>query len=48
VILRFRGGSEGWVLVEARGRAQAFNGNLSILDVLAIINNQYGGESDTD
>lgn len=42
VILRFRGGAEGWVYVEARGRAQAFNGNLSILDLLAIINNQYG------
>lgn len=42
VILTYRGGAEGWVLVEARGRRQAFPGHLAILDVLAMVNNQYG------
>lgn len=36
--IRFRGGAEAWVLVESRGRTQAFPGHWSVYDVLMYIN----------
>lgn len=36
--VRYRGGSEAWWLVEARGTRQAFPGHLSIHDVMQRVN----------
>jgi hypothetical protein len=35
VKIRYRGGSEGWWLVEARGRKGAFPGTMALVDVMA-------------
>jgi hypothetical protein len=38
--VRYRGGSEAWVLVEARGVVQAYPGHLSAYDLLMAINSR--------
>lgn len=41
--VRFRGGSEAWWFVEARGCQQAFPGHMSIHDVMAVVTGWYNG-----
>lgn len=41
VKIRFRGGSEAWYLVEARGRAVAFPGHLCLHDVMREVNRDW-------
>lgn len=36
--IRYRGGSEAWYLVEARGARQAFPGHMCIHDVMRTVN----------
>lgn len=38
VRIRYRGGSEAWWLVEARGTRQAFPGHMALHDVMSIVN----------
>lgn len=39
VTIRYRGGSEAWWLIEARGTRQAFPGHMCIHDIMQIVNN---------
>ena len=39
--IKYRGGSEAWYLVEARGRAGVFPGHLCIHDVMREINREW-------
>ena len=41
VQVMYRGGSEAWWLVEARGTRQAFPGHMSIHDVMSQVNSQH-------
>ena len=38
---RYRGGAEGWWLVEARGRRQAFPGVLDLHTVMTVVNQSW-------
>lgn len=40
ILVKYRGGSEAWWLIEARGTVQAFPGHLCLHDVLSAINGQ--------
>lgn len=43
VQITYRGGSEAWWLIEARGRSAVFPGHMCIHDVMTEINRSWGG-----
>lgn len=40
IMVRYRGGSEAWWYIEARGTSQAFPGHMCLHDVLSRVNGQ--------